>query len=114
MEPGETSRVREWVDQAVVGLGLCPFAAEPIKAGRVRMTVSQATSEEMLLDDLYTELKKLSNADSSAFETTLLIIPNLLQDFADYNQFLDRAESLIEQHCWTGELQILQSSSVVQ
>ena len=102
----ETELVRNWVEQAVLGLNLCPFAGEHWHAGRVRLTVSPATSEHELLEDLRSEITRLDTADPSLLETTLLIVPNLLQDFEDYNQFLDPVDQLLEQHGWTGRFQI--------
>jgi hypothetical protein len=102
----ETDLVRKWLEQAVLGLGLCPFAAEPWHAGRVRLVVTPAVSEQALLEDLHIELTTLDTSDPRLLETTLLIIPNLLQDFGDYNQFLDLAEALLNEHGWTGRFQI--------
>ena len=102
----ETELVRKWVEQAVLGLGLCPFAGEHWHAGRVRLTVTAATSEQALLEDLRAEITTLDETDSKLLETTLLIVPNLLHDFGDYNQFLDLADELIEKHGWAGRFQI--------
>jgi hypothetical protein len=102
----EIELVKNWVEQAVLGLGLCPFAGEHWHAGRVRMTVSNATSKEQLLRDLHNELKMLASADSTELETTLIVVPNMLQDFGDYNQFLDQADQLIQQNEWPGVFQI--------
>lgn len=98
--------VREWMEQAVLGLGLCPFAGEHWHAGRVRLTVTVAASEQALLEDLHTELTILEATDSKLLETTLLIVPNLLHEFSDYNQFLDLADALIKRHGWAGCFQI--------
>ena len=102
----ETALVRNWLEQAVLGLGLCPFAGEPWHAGRVRLTVSTATSEQVLLEDLRSELTILEETSPKDLETTLLIVPNVLRNFSDYNQFLDLADSLLEEHDWSGHFQI--------
>ena len=70
----EVELVRQWVEQAVLGLGLCPFAGEPWHSGRVRLVVTEATSERQLLDDLRVELTTLDETDPGLLETTLLII----------------------------------------
>lgn len=85
--------VKKWVEDLVVGLNLCPFAKRELLADRVRFFVSEAESEEQLLMDLHSELNML-NADDG-IETTLLIHPAVLQNFRDYNQFLDYAEGLL-------------------
>ena len=102
----EMELVRKWVEQAVLGLGLCPFAGEHWDARRVRLTVTAAASEQELLEDLRAEITTLDETDSKLLETTLLIVPNLLHDFGDYNQFLDLADELIEKHRWAGRFQI--------
>jgi uncharacterized protein len=102
----ETDLVRQWVERAVLGLGLCPFAGEHWRAGRVRLAVTRAASEDLLLDDLRAEIATLDTTDSALLETTLLIIPNLLREFEDYNQFLDRVDELLDAHGWTGQFQI--------
>lgn len=102
----ETELVRNWVEQAVLGLNLCPFAGEHWHAGRVRLTVSPATSEHELLEDLRSEINRLDTTDPGLLETTLLIIPHLLQVLEDYNQFLDPVDQLLCQHGWTGRFQI--------
>jgi hypothetical protein len=88
-------QVRRWVEDLVVGLNLCPFAGRELVGNRVRFVVTEATTEEQLLVALEAELALL-NADA-AVETTLLIHPDVLQDFFDYNQFLDIAERLLVQ-----------------
>ena len=86
-------KTRHWVETIVVGLALCPFARSELASKRVQFTVSDALSEEQLLMDLQQSLSEL--ADNSAIETTLLIHPDVLQDFYDYNQFLDLADALL-------------------
>lgn len=85
--------VRHWVETVVVGLNLCPFARRELVRNRVRFTVSEAETEEQLLADLLAELELLTNDE--ALETTLLIHPGVLQDFFDYNQFLNHVDRLL-------------------
>jgi hypothetical protein len=98
--------VRSWVDEVVIGLDLCPFAARPRDEKRLRIAVSHATTEEALLDDLQAELERLADTPAEELETTLLAIPDMLEDFADYNDFLDAVELWLEQFGWEGELQV--------
>lgn len=102
----ETELVRKWVEKAVVGLGLCPFAAEHWHAGRVRLAVTRASSIRTLLDNLSIEITALDDADPQRLETTLLIVANFLQEFDDYNQFLDLADNLLRDRGWEGRFQI--------
>lgn len=85
--------VRQWVETFVVGMNLCPFAKRELVKKRVRFVTTAATTAEQLLQVLQTELELL-NEDPSV-ETTLLIHPAVLQDFYDFNDFLDCADSLL-------------------
>ncbi|MBS0546040.1 MAG: DUF1415 domain-containing protein [Proteobacteria bacterium] len=98
--------VRTWLDDVVIGLNLCPFAAKPRNENRVRIVVSHARTEEALLDDLQHELEHLSDTPVAELETTLLAIPHMLEDFAEYNDFLDAVDLWLEQFGWEGELQV--------
>ena len=96
--------VRHWVETVVVGLNLCPFAKRELVNDRVRFSVSEAETEEQLLADLQAELELLNNDE--AVETTLLIHPGVLQDFFDYNQFLNYVDSLLTQMELEGVYQV--------
>ena len=98
--------VEQWLDEVVIGLDLCPFSARPRREKRVRIAVSHATDDEALLNDLQAELERLSDTPVAELETTLLAIPNMLEDFADYNDFLDAVDLWVEQFGWEGDLQV--------
>lgn len=98
--------VEQWLTQVVIGLNLCPFAAEPHHLGHIRLHLSQATTLEALLGELQIELKRLQQTPSCELETTLLVIPQLLGDFDAYNQFLELADWLLQDFGWEGEYQI--------
>lgn len=85
--------VRKWVETLVVEMNLCPFAKRELVKNRVRFVSTAATTPEQLLLVLQAELELL-NADP-AVATTLLIHPQVLQDFYDFNNFLDLADSLL-------------------
>ena len=97
---------REWLERAVIGLNLCPFAKAPHAKGQVRYVVSDATDTEGLLADLLHELQLLYDADPEQVETTLLIHPHVLGDFLDYNDFLDIADAAVSELDLDGELQV--------
>ncbi len=96
--------IRLWIESFVVGMNLCPFAKRELVKDRVRFTVAASTTVEQLLMTLQDELERLS-ADPS-IETTLLIHPDVLQDFGDYNQFLDVADALLAELEFEGVFQI--------
>jgi hypothetical protein len=97
---------QRWLEKSVIGLNLCPFAAGPYRAGRVRYFVSAALSGEELLLDLRDELQVLLRAERRVLETTLLIHPVALADFDQYNQFLDVCDALIDALDLRGEVQV--------
>lgn len=87
---------RAWVDKAVIGLNLCPFAKAVQVSGRIRYRVSTATTVDALLADLGDELNLLARTDADEIDTTLLIHPQVLGDFLDYNDFLDVADAALD------------------
>ena len=93
VQPGTEEVVaatRTWLEKAVIGLNLCPFAKAVHLHDRIRYFVSGARSPARLLDELMGELRTLHAADPVQCETTLLIHPHVLSDFSDYNEFLGR------------------------
>jgi hypothetical protein len=96
--------VRQWVESFVVDMNLCPFAKRELVKNRVRFAVTKAATEEQLLMALQAELELL--ASDPSVETTLLIHSEVLQDFYDYNQFLDYADRLLVQMRLRGVYQI--------
>ncbi|MCG5260039.1 DUF1415 domain-containing protein [Cupriavidus gilardii] len=110
MSPSERQTIleatRHWLTRAVIGLNLCPFAKSVYVKEQIRYVVCEATDAEALLDTLETELKGLAQADPARIDTTLLIVPRMLADFADYNDFLYLAERLLDSLGLSGVLQI--------
>ena len=98
--------VQQWLEDVVIGLNLCPFAAKPNRNKQIKIFVSEATTEEVLLEDVLQELMNLDSKTAEELETTLVAIPNMLQDFMDYNFFLDWVDALIKQQEWEGIYQI--------
>lgn len=96
--------VKKWVETLVVGLNLCPFAKREVLAGKVRFTVSEEKTEEQLLIDLQAELDLLEHEPD--IETTLLIVPEVLQNFYDFNQFLDDVDGLLVEMSLDGVYQV--------
>ena len=97
---------RRWLEAAVIGLDLCPFARAVHVQDRIRYAVSAAETPEALLADLIDELRALAAADPAQIETTLLIHPGTLADFLDYNDFLGVADAALADLGLTGILQI--------
>jgi len=97
---------QHWLEQAVIGLNLCPFAKAVHLKKQIRWVESAASDAQGLLADLVQELQFLAAADPEQVETTLLIHPHALNDFLDYNDFLDVADGAIEELGLAGVLQV--------
>ena len=86
------AHTQEWLEKAVIGLNLCPFAKAVHVKKQVRYVVSNARTPDALLAELLTELRHLQDIDPLVTDTTLLIHPYVLTDFLDYNDFLDTVD----------------------
>ena len=100
------SRTERWIECAVIGLNLCPFAKAVHIKRQIRYVVSMATTPEALADELVRELEFLAEANAEAVDTTLLIHPHVLQDFLDFNDFLDVADGIVDELELDGILQV--------
>lgn len=97
---------RHWLEKAVIGLNLCPFAKPVHARDQIRCVVSEAETPEELLADLIEELQTLAAAEPEEIETTLLIHPRVLNDFLDYNDFLGVAEEAVADLGLEGVIQV--------
>ena len=97
---------RVWIERAVIGLDLCPFARTIYAENRIRYAVSEAETSVGLLDDLERELRTLVDVAPEQIDTTLLIHPHVLTDFLDQNDFLEAVEATVERLGLTGVLQV--------
>ncbi|MDX5445200.1 MAG: DUF1415 domain-containing protein [Zoogloeaceae bacterium] len=98
--------MRHWLEQAVIGLNLCPFAKSVYVANRVRFVVSDAPHVDAFLEQLDTELDFLAAADPKDVDTTLLIHPTMFDDFETFNDIVGIAEEAVEEHELEGVLQV--------
>ena len=98
--------MRQWIEKAVIGLNLCPFARAVYVKNQVRFVVSHAPHLDGLLEDLDRELNFLAGADPEAVDTTLLIHPTLLPDFSGFNDFLQLAEAAVGENELEGVIQL--------
>lgn len=97
---------RAWVEHVVIGLNLCPFAKPVHVRQQIEYRVSTATDEAALSQDLLEAMMALVDIPSTTTDTCLLIHPWVLQDFIHYNDFLDVADSLLEEADLSGILQV--------
>lgn len=95
-----------WLTRAVIGLNLCPFAKSVHVKAQIRYAISEAMDAAAVADDLERELRFLAESDPQIIDTTVLILPSALQDFGEYNDFLERAERMLKRLRLRGILQI--------
>ena len=97
---------RAWLEHAVIGLGLCPFASGVLGRCQVRFAVSGATGWPALRADLDRELTLLAGADALLVDTTLIVCPSLPGGFDDFNEFLDEADEAVREQGLEGVIQV--------
>ena len=105
-EPAEIAATRRWLERAVIGLNLCPFAKAVHVKRQVRYVLSSAHDRDALRTDLEHELRLLAASDPAEVDTTLIVHPHVLQDFLDYNDFLDVADATLRALGLEGEIQV--------
>jgi hypothetical protein len=101
-----TDHTRQWLEKAVIGLNLCPFAKAPHVKNLVRISVSQARHLDGFLEDLDRELQLLGDTPADELETTLLVHPTLFPNFDTFNQMLDIADAAVVDNGLEGIVQI--------
>lgn len=95
-----------WLERAVIGLNLCPFAKGVHVKGQVHYVVSAATETDTLLADVRRELLALSDISPEVRDTTLLMAPRCMADFLDFNDFTALVDDLIAELDLDGLLQV--------
>jgi hypothetical protein len=97
---------QKWLEKAVIGLNLCPFAKAVHIKNQIRYVVTEASTDEELMAVLMEELELLAETNPDKIDTTLIIHPQVLNDFEDYNDFLDVADAALEEMDLDGILQV--------
>ena len=97
---------RIWLEKSVIGLNLCPFAKAVYVKNQVRLVVSRARHADDLLEELDRELDLLVATPADEIDTTLLIHATLFDDFLDFNDFLEVADGVVEEHALEGVIQL--------
>ena len=102
----QLAATRRWLERAVIGLNLCPFAKAVHAKGQIRYVLSDAEDPRDLLEQLAEELLLLRDTPAEQTDTTLLIHPQVLADFLDYNDFLGDADALVADLGLDGVIQV--------
>ncbi|MFZ5656033.1 MAG: DUF1415 domain-containing protein [Pseudomonadota bacterium] len=105
-EPEPIAATRRWLERAVIGLNLCPFAKSVHAKRQIRYVLAEAATPEALVPVLEAELERLRHTDPAVLDTTLIVHPHVLRDFLAYNDFLDVADACIDRLRLRGEIQV--------
>ena len=105
-EPDPIAATQRWLERAVIGLNLCPFAKAVHAKRQIRYVLCEATTPAALRATLAEELALLRDTPAERIDTTLIVHPHVLQDFLDYNDFLGEADALVAQLGLEGVLQV--------
>ena len=100
------ARTKVWLERAVIGLNLCPFAKSVYVRQQVRYALTAARTPDELLAELEHELNLLGETDPAQLDTTLLIHPLAMTDFLDFHFFLGEVDALIRNLGYAGVFQI--------
>lgn len=100
------ARTEAWLTRAVIGLNLCPFAKAVHVKGQIHCEVTLAQDDEALRDALAQALRELVATDPAVRDTTLLVVPAMLADFLDFNDFLGAADAVLDELRLSNEIQI--------
>ena len=99
-------QIRAWLEQFVVGLNLCPFAAPVVSSEGLRIKICDATEIDKIMQSFLAELDLIQSTSESDIATTLLVIPNALNDFEEYLDVIDLAEELLSEVGLEGVIQL--------
>lgn len=100
------AQMRRWLEKAVIGLNLCPFAKSVYVKNQVRIVVSRARHLDAFLDELDRELDLLQHTPAEEVDTTLLVHPTLFPDFVVFNDFLNVVDEVVAEHELEGVVQV--------
>ncbi len=103
---GYIEKTKDWIHNFVIGLNICPFAGHPFREDLIRYRLEETETIEKLVETLMEELDFLQKKRSNEIETSVLIHPNVLTDFLDYNDFLSVGEAVLKEMNLEGEIQI--------
>ena len=100
------AQTRRWLERAVIGLNLCPFAKSVYAKEQVHYAVYSGVDEAEFLALLRVQLAELDAAEPQHRDTTLLIAPLLYAEFLDFNAMLPRAQRVLRKSGLEGVFQI--------
>jgi hypothetical protein len=100
------AETQHWLEKAVIGLNLCPFAKSVHVKKQVRYAITAAETADELLAEVANEFRLMTDTDPKALDTTLLVHPRAMVDFLDYHFFLQETDALLKNEGYEGIYQI--------
>ncbi len=94
---GAEQETLDWVRDFVVRLQLCPFAARPLREGRVTVSSCPAHDHESAFYWTGAEVQRLLDTPATTVETSLLVFPASLHDFDTFLDFVATLEAFLEE-----------------
>ncbi|WP_439438151.1 DUF1415 family protein [Salinivibrio costicola] len=95
-----------WLDDVVIGLNLCPFAAKPRRNQQIRLDICYATEDDAILEAVYHAFVHLTQTDATITDTTVVVVPDALADFDHYLALVEATDALIDHYGWRGRFQV--------
>ncbi|OOE85591.1 hypothetical protein BZG73_08160 [Salinivibrio siamensis] len=100
------THINAWLDDAVIGLNLCPFAAKPRRKQQIHIDICDAQDDTEILTAIYQALVHLDHTDPGITDTTVVVVPNALANFDHYLDLVDATEAMIDHYHWRGIFQV--------
>ncbi|TFY99609.1 DUF1415 domain-containing protein [Ramlibacter rhizophilus] len=97
---------RLWLERAVIGLNLCPFAKAVLAKGQVHFALTPAQDWGGVCEALVREAAELLARDPAERDTTLLVAPHAPADFVEFAGLVAQGERLLANNGWSGILQL--------
>lgn len=99
-------QVKDWIENFVLHYNFCPFAHKPFKQDTIRYFLSSANSADILVDEIIDELIRLKEENPEIIETTIMIVPNLFDNFEEFNQFSAVVDQILSSLKLVGVIQV--------
>lgn len=100
----EVLATKEWLDEIVIGLNICPFAKKEFVNNTIHYHLSKTERVKTALHEFIEQCRYLQNHEE--LETTLIIYGNGFRGFARYLDLVDYANDLLVDSGFEGIFQI--------
>jgi uncharacterized protein len=97
---------RRWLERAVIGLNLCPFAKAVLARGQVHFACAPGEDFAPVTDALVQEAQALIDLDAGKRDTTLLVVPRGFDDWFMFLELVRAGERALKLGGYQGVLQL--------